>query len=156
MNENKLDRELSWDDVIENDEIDRDPLPEGDYDFEVLSFERGRHPGSTKIPPCPQAVLRLRISDGKGNAREINDFLKLHSKMEWQLCSFFAAIGHRRKGEALRMDWSKVPGARGRCSVVITEKTGSEGRVRRYNNIDRYLPPEEGAPQTPKFTPGVF
>jgi hypothetical protein len=51
-------REYSWDDQIEKDS-EFILLPEGDYDFEVMSFERGRHAGSDKLPPCNKAILAI-------------------------------------------------------------------------------------------------
>ena len=47
MNENyAVDRELSWDDAIENDGPEFVLLPEGEYDFVVERFDRERHNGS--------------------------------------------------------------------------------------------------------------
>ena len=56
-----MERELGWNDEIENDGQAFSILQEGDYHFGVLSFERARHNGSDKIPPCNKAVLTLAI-----------------------------------------------------------------------------------------------
>ena len=48
-------REFGWDDEIQNDSTPFEVLPEGDYRFRVEKFERGRHSGSEKIPPCNKA-----------------------------------------------------------------------------------------------------
>lgn len=40
-------REFGWDDEIENDN-EFQILPDGDYNFTVTGFERGRHQGSAK------------------------------------------------------------------------------------------------------------
>ena len=50
-------REFGWDDEIQNDSTPFEVLPEGDYRFRVEKFERGRHSGSEKIPPCNKAIL---------------------------------------------------------------------------------------------------
>ena len=50
---------MNWDDTIENDGQEFVVLPEGDYTFTVTNFERGRFPGSTKIPPCNKATLTI-------------------------------------------------------------------------------------------------
>ena len=42
------DREFGWEDEIEKDSPDYITLPEGDYDFEVVDFERARHEGSRR------------------------------------------------------------------------------------------------------------
>lgn len=54
-------RELDWDDEIEKDGPEFTMLPEGDYDFTVTGFDRERHPGSAKLPPCNKAVVHIRV-----------------------------------------------------------------------------------------------
>ena len=48
---------LDWDDAIENDGQEFVTLEEGDYNFTVTGFERGRFPGSAKLPACNKATL---------------------------------------------------------------------------------------------------
>ena len=36
----ELGREFGWDDVIQNDGQEFEPIPEGDYDFVIDKFER--------------------------------------------------------------------------------------------------------------------
>ena len=38
---------MDWNDAIESDGQEYVLLEEGDYNFEVVDFERGRYPGST-------------------------------------------------------------------------------------------------------------
>ena len=57
-------REFGWDDEIENDN-EFQILPDGDYNFTVTGFERGRHQGSAKLPPCNKAIITLNVADGK-------------------------------------------------------------------------------------------
>ena len=45
--------------------------------------------------------------------------LFLHSKCEGLICAFFKAIGARKSGERLKMEWNKIAGATGRCQVGI-------------------------------------
>ena len=61
----EMDRELGWDDVIEKDS-NFVTLPEGDYDFVIDHFERARHPGSDKIPPCNKALVFFRLMGPDG------------------------------------------------------------------------------------------
>lgn len=63
---NEIERELGWDDQIENDGADFVILPEGDYNFEVVSFERGRHNGSDKLPPCNKATIHIKVKGEEG------------------------------------------------------------------------------------------
>lgn len=144
-------REFGWDDVIENDSS-YVLLPEGDYDFTVEQFERGRHEGSAKVPGCPKAILTLRVTGVQGSTT-ITENLLLHSKMEWKLCQFFTSIGHRKAGEKLRMDWNRVHGARGRCRVYVDTYTKRDGTEGKSNKIDAFLEPQAAVPT---FTPGQF
>lgn len=146
----ELDRELGWDDEIEKDNGDFLLLPEGDYDFVVESFERGRHNGSEKLPACNKAMLKLRIDTPDGTAL-INHNLFLHTKTEGMISAFFTSIGQKKKGEKIKMNWNVVIGAKGRCKVDIREWTGTDGEKRQSNEIKRFYPFEEK-----KFEAGKF
>ena len=65
MNETTMERELGWEDEIENEGSPRRVLEVGEYPFTVESFERARFGGSEKVPPCPQAIVHLRIDTPK-------------------------------------------------------------------------------------------
>lgn len=141
---NSTPREFGW-----NDEIQRDDtfqvLPDGDYRFTVTRFERARHSGSEKIPACPKAVLTLAVSGPEGSG-EVQTNLFLHSKFEWKLCQFFVSIGQRKHGEAMRMNWSAVPGSGGVCHVCVRKWTGNDGKERESNEITEFYDPAN-APQ---------
>lgn len=132
----ELGRELDWDDSIEKDS-DYVLLPEGDYEFVVESVERARHPGSDKIPPCNKAIVKLRIDSQYGTAL-IRHNLFLHTNMEGMLSAFFTAIGQKKKGEKLKMNWGSVPGSTGRVHVKPKQYNGNE-----YNDIKKFYPKEE-------------
>ncbi len=144
-------RELNWDDTIAKDPSDFILLPEGDYNFTVESFERGRHEGSAKLPACNKAVLTLRIDSAEGTAK-ITHNLFLHSKTEGLLSAFFCCIGQKKKGEPLKMDWGKVPGSVGKCKVGTYSYTNRDGEERKSNDIKKFYPKEEG----PAFKAGEF
>ena len=153
-NNQDLGRELDWNDVIENDSPEFIILPEGDYDFTVKSITRGRHAGSEKLPACNKAIVALEIIAPEGTVT-INHNLFLHSKCEGILCSFFISIGQRKHGEKLIMDWNKVTGAKGRCSIKIREWQNSKtGEMMKSNEIKKFIEPAE-AP-TAAYTPGNF
>jgi len=152
-------RELDWDDEIENESGGWVLLPEGDYDFVVENFERGRHGGSAKLPPCNKAILTLGMDSPEGEHASVTCNLFLFSTQEWKLCQFFTCIGARKKGEKTRPNWNLVMGARGRCKVTIRNYTGNDGKEHQTNEIDRFYPPEEGGsgqPQQPKWKAGAF
>lgn len=146
----EIERELGWDDEIEKDSGDFILLPEGDYDFTVESFERGRHPGSDKLPPCNKAILKLRINTDEG-AAVITHNLFLHTKTEGMISSFFTSIGQKKKGEKIKMNWNAVIGASGRCKVGIRTWKGNDGEDHRSNEIKKFYEKEDK-----QFTKGVF
>lgn len=145
------DREFNWDDIIENDSGEYILLPEGDYDFKVLSFERERHQGSAKLPPCNKAVLNIEVTSPQGKTT-IRHNLFLHSKCEGLLCAFFSSIGQRKRGEKLQMNWNSVTGATGKCKVKIHTWTKDDGSQGQSNEISKFYEKEE----KPTFTPGAF
>lgn len=129
--------ELNWDDEIEQDGPDFVTLPAGDYRFEVVKFERGRHNGSAKLPPCNKAIVHLKIQGEEGIAI-IRHQLFLYSSCEGLLCAFFAAIGQRKHGQRVKMDWSKVVGATGTAKVGIRSWTNDSGKEYTTNEILRF------------------
>lgn len=143
--------ELGWDDVIENDSPEFVILPEGDYNFEVVDFERGRHNGSEKLPPCNKAIVHIRI-EGKEGVSVIKHQLFLHTITEGMLCAFFTGIGQRQKGERLKMNWNAVIGSKGRCKVGTRKWTNDEGKEMIFNDIKKFYEPAA----QPSFKPGTF
>ena len=136
--------ELGWDAEIEKDSPEFIILPEGEYDFVVKSFERGRHNGSDKIGPCPKAILTLGIDTYDGEAIVRKELL-LHSKLEGLLCEFFTCIGQRTHGQRVTMNWNAVPGAHGRCKIGTRIYNGNQ-----YNEVKKFLEPKQGA-QVPQY-----
>lgn len=148
-----IERELDWDDQIENDGMQYVTLPEGDYDFEVVDFERGRHPGSEKLPACNKATVLLKIVDTKGQTSTIKHLLFLHTKTESLLSAFFTAIGQKKKGEKVTMNWNAVVGSKGRAKVGIRKWTNDKGEERDSNYVKRFY---ESETQSKGFEPGRF
>lgn len=144
-------RELQWDDTIEKDSQEFILLPEGDYNFVVESYERVRHNGSDKLPPCNKAVLKLRIEAPEGTVY-INHNLFLHTITERMLSAFFASIGQKKKGEPIRMNWNHVPGSAGKAKIGIHTFTGKDGKPKQSNEVKYFYPKEEG----PVFKAGEF
>lgn len=149
-------RELGWDDQIENDGPEFVLLPEGDYDFEVIDFERARHAGSDKLPPCNKAVVYLKIEGPEGVA-VIKHNLFLHTITEGMLCAFFTCIGHRKKGEPLKMKFEKIVGCTGRAKIGVRKWTNDKGEEKIFNEIKKFYEPKDGPQESKKtFTAGDF
>lgn len=165
---NDFERELDWNDEIEKDSPDFILLPEGDYAFTVTELERGRHAGSDKLPPCNKAVIHLKIESPEGITM-IKHNLFLHTKTEGMICAFFTAIGSRKKGERIQMNWDQVVGATGLVKLSIrTWEDKKTGELRKSNEVKKFYEREESREakqqttlQTQRtsgtnFTPGSF
>lgn len=140
-----IERELGWDDEISR-ESDFTIIPEGDYDFTVTGFERGRHEGSEKLPPCNKAIVTLSVRLPDGSAATLKHNLFLHTRCEGLLSAFFTGIGLKRKGEPLRMNWNAVTGAAGRCHIKVRTYTKQNGETGQSNDISKFYEPGSPAP----------
>ena len=133
---------LDWDDAIENDGQEFIVLPEGDYNFTVTDFERGRFPGGQKIPACNKASLTLQVQTEDGLAMCFIDLL-LDKTMEWKLSSFFRSIGQKQRGERLVMNWNRVVGSQGRAHFKPRSYKDRDGNDRQTNDVDRFYDYDE-------------
>ena len=132
---------MDWDDAIENDGQEFVLLPEGDYNFTVTGFERGRYPGGAKLPACNKASLTLRVKTDDGIAMVHTD-LFLYRTVEWRISAFFRCIGQKKHGERLVMDWNKVIGSKGRAHFKPRSYT-KDGEERQTNDVDRFYDYDE-------------
>jgi len=137
---NNFDHEISWEDTIEKDS-DFVLLPDGLYYFTVVGMERTRHtpnpqnPG--KLPACNKAIVSIKIVANECET-ELRHNLFLHSSTEGMLSAFFAAIGQKKKGEPLRMNWNTIIGATGVCKVGTRQYNNNN-----YNEVKSMLYPED-------------
>ncbi|QOY37069.1 hypothetical protein AWH56_005355 [Anaerobacillus isosaccharinicus] len=138
----EVERELGWEDEIEKEGGNFVLLPPGDYNFTVAKFDRGRFPGSEKMPPCNQAKLELTIHSPQHGDITIFHNLMLHTKTEGFLSNFFMGIGQKKPGEKLRMNWNAVVRAKGRCKI-IQNKYMSKGEERVNNQVETFYPYED-------------
>lgn len=134
---NNNDMLMDWDDAIENDGQEFVILPEGDYNFTVLDFERGRFPGSAKIPACNKATLTLQVNTADGTATIKTDLI-LYRSLEWRISAFFRCIGQKKHGERLVMNWNTVVGSRGRAHFKPRNYTDRDGNERQANDVDKF------------------
>ena len=134
---------MDWDDTIENDGKEFITLEEGDYNFTVTGFERGRFPGSAKIPACNKATVTAAVDDGSGGIANVKFDLILYRSLEWRISSFFRCIGQKKHGERLVMDWSKVVGSKGRARFKPRTYTDKNGDERQANDIDYFYDYED-------------
>ena len=129
--------EIGWEDEISQDGGQFILLEEGDYNFTVTGFERGRFPGSAKIPACNKASLTLSVDTPEGGASVKYDLI-LWSSLEWKISEFFRAIGQKKSGEAFIPKWNSVVGSHGRARFkprTYEKKDGTKGEA---NDVDRF------------------
>ena len=134
---------FDWDDEILDDGEERSfiTLEEGDYDFEVIKFEKAFFTAKpeSKIPDCPQANITLVIHTDDGDAY-VKDKFYLVQSTEWRISAFFRSIGLKKHGEKLRMQWGQTIGCIGRCH--ITKDAGTKENTY-FNNVKYYIDPKE-------------
>ena len=133
---------MDWNDTIENDGQEFIILPEGDYNFVVSVFERGRFPGSAKMQACNKASLTLQVETENGVASVRTDLI-LNRMLEWKISSFFRCIGRKKHGERLVMDWNNLIGAKGRAHFKPRKYTDKDGSEKQANDVDRFYDYDE-------------
>lgn len=153
---------MDWNDTIEH-EGEFTLLAEGDYDFEVNKFERKRFNGSAKMASSPMAAVVIKVFDKNDPAKgstTITENLILNRKMEWKLCQFFTALGLRKHGEPLKMNWAAIIGKTGKCKVYIDKYTTDKGEERKNNKIEKFydynFEADSPSANSTTFVPGKF
>lgn len=136
--ENNQNMFLDWNDSIETDGQEFVLLPDGDYNFVVTNFERGRFPGGQKIPACNKAAITVQIQTNEGIAMVKFDLL-LYRSLEWRISSFFRCIGQKKHGEKLVMNWNTVIGSKGRAHFKQRKYTSQYGEEKVVNDVDRFI-----------------
>jgi hypothetical protein len=129
---------MDWNDSIENDGQEFVLLPEGDYNFTITNFERGRFPGGQKVPACNKAGITIQIETNVGIAIVKFDLL-LYRSLEWRISSFFRCIGQKKSGEKLVMNWNTVVGSKGRAHIKQRVYTNNYGEDKTVNDLDRFI-----------------
>lgn len=128
---NEIDNKtFDWDDEIEKDD-QFVTLEEGDYSFTVTNFERGLQDKTDKLPQCNKAIITLAVEGAT-----ITENFPLCSSMEWKMSAFFRAIGMKKHGEKLKMNWQAAIGKTGKCHIKKTQGTKNNGTY--FNNVDKY------------------
>lgn len=139
-----------WDDEVQASDSGFIVFPEGDYDFKVVDFERGRVKNG-KNAGANQAIYTLRIMDTTGGSSEEKYFIPLVDSLRWKATKFFKSIGaipaDTESGQNVRFPWSNVVCMTGRCHVKPRKWTGDDGEDHDANEVTAMLVGDE---QTPK------
>lgn len=117
---------LDWDAEFAAEEGGKSPLlPEGDYWFEIMKLERGRHGGSEKTPPCPKAIVTFKILAPQGEAILTENYFVID--LDWarrKNTELFASIGIASQEDVevrkhVKPVWSnEIAGRRGVCHIA--------------------------------------
>jgi len=138
-----------WDEEVQTSDSSFHSFVEGDYDFKVVDFERGRVK-SGKNAGANQAIYTFRITDGAGHSSEEKYFIPLVESLTWKATKFFKSIGaipvNQPSGEKVRFPWGEVVGMAGRCHVKPRTWTGDDGVERTGNDVTECLLPGEATP----------
>ena len=137
-NNNNQNMMMDWNDSIENDGQEFVLLPEGDYNFVVTNFERGRFPGGAKVPACNKASITVQVNAPEGVSIIKFDLL-LYRTLEWRVSAFFRSIGQKKHGEKLTMDWNKVIGSQSRAHFKQRTYVNQYGEEKTVNDLERFI-----------------
>lgn len=128
-------------------------LEPGTYNFQVTRVRRERYEGGDKIGPCPKAVVEMLVSSEDGaNLQNMEENLLLHSKTQFRIAQFFAALGFEKDPETgkVKINWEQVVGKSGHIKVGVrtyVKKDGNEGKA---NQIEEWIKPDAADTTTPQ------
>ncbi|MHC4195961.1 MAG: hypothetical protein ACYSQZ_08480, partial [Planctomycetota bacterium] len=109
------------------------------YPFTIHHMERGRHTGSDRLPPCNKATVFIEFDGGPQlGITTVKHQLFLHTKVTGLLAQFFRAIGLRKHGDPLVLNWNAIPGRKGYAKLG---KRKHEDRW--YPKVKEFLDPED-------------
>ncbi|MHB1167040.1 MAG: DUF669 domain-containing protein, partial [Carboxydocellales bacterium] len=86
-------------------------------------------------------TVHIKVTGPEG-VTTIKHNLFLHSITEGMLCAFFTAIGQRKKGDRVTMNWNAVVGAKGRAKVGIRKFKNDKGEELIFNEIKKFYEPK--------------
>lgn len=132
--ENASRKVYSWDDILDVDS-GYELLPEGDYVFEVKEIKQTMYEGS-KLPRCPEAIVTLTITTEDGE-RTLNDWFFMVEGLIERVSELFCAVGHKKRGEPVKMSWKNLLKTRGRAHIVQVPYN-KNGEQRTVNKVKEY------------------
>ncbi len=141
---NREDMALDWDSGITKEDVEsvNQHLPDGDYYFKVIKFEKARFNGSAKMQPSPMARVTIEVSSPDGLQNVWTENLILNKICIWKVHQFFQACGLIEHGFEGVLPWGKILGSSGRAKVSTREYDGKDGEKKKTNQVDKWLPPE--------------
>ena len=130
---------MDWDETLNaEDPVNDKPivLKEGDYNYLVTKLEKGRFPGSEKLPPAPKATITIQVNDAGNLVLYTFDLLLIKLEgFEKRLYGFFRSIGQKEAGKAYKMNWDAVMGSHGTAHFRPKTITNKNGEVKQVNDL---------------------
>lgn len=137
---------FGWGDEAQTSDSSFTLLEPGEYDFHVVKFERGRHPGSAKLGPCDKAIYTLHVKAPDGRATDVKENLFLDDSCAWKITQFFKCVGlipaDTKPGTSVRFPWDETMGKTGRLRLGVRAWTGDDGQERQSNQVEEFVRPE--------------
>ncbi len=125
---------LSWDAIIEDEGTGGwEPLEPGEYDFEVVNYNRKFAKDNTT--PVLELILLV-------NGREVKDWLHFKKKAEWKISQFLICIGMKKHGEPSQVKFDELIGSKGRCQITVSTFRKNDGSEGKGNNVGNYIEPK--------------
>jgi len=123
---------------VDDTERESAPLPEGDYSFTVVDFERTKVKDGAKNAGASMYVYDLSISSG-GTTIRLKYFLPLVTSMLWKSMQFFKGIkmipADTPDDVVIDFPWDRAVGRMGRCHIEPNVWSDRYGREHVGNNI---------------------
>ena len=138
---------LDWDDELGTEVPAEEKyvlLDEGDYPFIVTKFERGRFPGSDKLPPANKATITIQVTGPNCFVNYTFDLLliKLES-FEKRLYGFFRSIGQKQYGKPCKPYWGGLVDSSGKAHFRPKTITMKNGEVKDVNDLVYFIDKDE-------------
>ena len=118
-------------------------IPNGDYQFVVVSYERTQFDGSEKMCACPEVDVVLSVKyqeNGEEKSRDVTYKIFLNKKVEGRISEFFEGIGMKKKSEPFRMAWNEIVGKSGKLKMGSRTYQGTD-----FNDIKKFYPKDMSA-----------
>lgn len=129
---------------------ERDIVPDGDYRFTVDSHDFDYYTGSSdKIPAnTQQVIVNLSVpyynADGELRIAKVRHTFNVYRKALFAIRQFVEAIGLVPEKGRQSIDFDKIDGKTGVCSLTTGEsKNGTE-----FNNVAMFYPPSKAPIKT--------
>lgn len=122
-------------------------IPDGEYDFRVISLERKEVEAGEKSPQHRKVEFAMEIFDHGDRIGKVTDNIPMLGKFKWKYVAFGRSIGQvapdQTKG--ILIDFRKVIGAEGRCKVSVRKFKKRDGSDGESNQVEYLLPAAEDA-----------